>query len=84
MHQINTKSCRSDGVILSTIDHSQRLNLICRSLVARPDSSLKLVYDINKGTLMSPTPFKSNLKSSAVRPSNEFSGITSNTPDLNA
>lgn len=74
-----TKSCLSKWVIFSTIDHSHLLNLMSLSPLS-PDSSLNDVYDIRTCTLISPTPFKSSLKSSAVRPSNDPSGRTSNTP----
>ena len=79
VNYVLTKSCLSDGVILSTIDHNHLLNL--RSLSpASPDSSLKLVYDIRVETAMSPTPLTSSLKSSAVSPSSALVGSTSNTP----
>jgi len=77
--RILTKSCLSTCDIFSTIDQSQRLNLTNLS-VDSPDSSLNDVYDIKTDTLMSPTPFKSNLKSSEVKPSSAPSGRTSKTP----
>lgn len=47
-----------------------------------PLSSLKEVQLMRVWTLMSPTPFNRSLRSSAVRPSRELLGITSNTPSL--
>ena len=78
--KIQTKSCRSKLVIFSTILHSHRLNLISFSPLSL-DSSLNVVYEISVLTLISPTPFKSNRKSSAVKKSNVPLGNTSNTPD---
>jgi hypothetical protein len=46
-----------------------------------PLSSLKDVYEMRVATLMSPTPFRSRRKSSAVRPSRQPAGNTSNRPE---
>jgi len=62
-----TNSCLSKLLIFSTIDQSHFLKRKSLSL-ASPLSSLNEVYDIKVVTLMSPTPFNSNLKSSAVSP----------------
>lgn len=77
---ILTKSCLSKFVIFSTMLHNHRLNFISFSPLSL-DSSLNVVYEINVLTLISPTPFKSNRKSSAVKKSNAPLGSTSNTPD---
>lgn len=78
-----TKSCRSRFVIFSTMLHNHRLNFISFSPLSL-DSSLNVVYEISVPTFISPTPFNSNRKSSAVKKSNAPLGNTSNTPDLKA
>lgn len=78
-----TKSWRSEVLIFSTILQNHLLNF---SSLSDPslDSSLNVVYDINVETFMSPTPFNSRRKSSAVKLFIQLSGSASNTPSLTA